>query len=216
MPTTVAQLLARVARDLHESDPTFPSGDNQLWSLLEMLQYVNYAESDFLRRTGIIKADVSIPVTAGGPRVFTKPTASAILDIERMSFAGKRIRRVTNWDLEREDALWRTRIGRPRQYHEDHLPVHQFEIDRIPDRDGALRIFADRLPDDLISTTDYLNVPDTWVPAIQWCVLAQSLSRDGDGQDVARGQYAWQRYQFWVALAKRLMTGASVSPGVAA
>lgn len=208
MATTLTDLLTRVARDLHESSITFPSG---LWTQTEMIQYINYAERDFLRRTGILKVDTTVPVAPGNAIIFSKPTG--VMDIERISFNGKRLRRVTTWDLEREDPAWRSHPnGSPGQYHEDHLPVNQFELDNVPAAGGSYRLFCDLLPTEHtgVNLLENIAVNDCWEPYIRWEVISLALIKDGDGQDVQRSNYAHQRYLLGVALAKRFVMGTAL------
>jgi len=210
MAVTVSAFLARIALDLHE-DSTFPPGRNNLWTLQEFLGYIDYAERDFLRRTGIAKTDTTVVVAPGNTVLFAKP--SGVMDIERISFNYKRLRRVTSWDLEREDPTWRLHPnGKPHYYHEDHLNVNYFEFDNVPAQGGSYRMFADTLPAEHTTaiTTEVIAVNDCWEPYIRWEVLSLAFAKDGDNQDMARSKYAHDRYMVGVVLAERLMMGASV------
>lgn len=207
MSVTVSTFLQRVARDLHEDPAIFPPGANNLWSLEEMVGYISYAERDFLRRTGVEAVDVVINVPAGQTLIFTKP--SNMMDIERVSFNHKRLRRVTSWDLEREDHSWRSHPNdRASSYHEDHLPTSLFELDNREASGGTMRVFGGYLPP--LHTTDVaelIAVKDCWEQYIRWEVLSLALGKDGDNQDIARSSYAHNRYLFGVSLAKRMVLG---------
>lgn len=211
MSTTIATFLARIALDLHEDPAIFPPGRHDLWTLNEMIGYINKAERDFLRRTGIIKSDTTVVVLPGNAILFNKP--ANVMDIERISFNYKRIRRATTWDLEREDPHWRDNPnGTPRNYHEDHLPVNQFEFDHVPAQGGAYRMFSDTLPvEHTTNLAELIAVNDCWEPYIRWEVLSLALGKDGDNQDVARSNYAHQRFMLGIALAMRLVMGTSVT-----
>jgi hypothetical protein len=213
MSVTVATFLSRIAKDLHEDPTTFPPGDNNLWTLDEMVNYISYAERDFLRRTGVEAVDASVVVAAGNVLVFTKP--SNMMDIERISFNYKRLRRVTSWDLEREDPTWRTHPNHPaQQYHEDHLPINSFELDNRQASGGTLRIFGGTLPAlHTTDTTELIAVKDCWEQYIRWEVLSLALSKDGDNQDVVRASYAHQRYLLGCSLAKRMVLGTALDMG---
>lgn len=205
--TRVGDFLSVVASDLHEEDNSFGS---QIWKPDEMIGYVNHSEKAFLRETGIYIDDIPLAVAAGSVILFDKP--DGVMDIERMSFNGRRLRRQTTWDLERENPNWRANLpGPPRYWHEDHLPVNEFEIDRRPLAGGSFRLFVSKVPAEHLPHPDgYLEdmiVSDTWIQYIRWMVLALALSRDGDGQDIARSQYAYKRYSLGVKLASRLIIG---------
>jgi hypothetical protein len=213
MSVTVAAFLSKIAKDLHEDPATFPPGDNNLWTLLEMVGYISYAERDFLRRTGVEAVDVTVPVAAGNVLVFTKP--SNMMDIDRISFNYKRLRRVTSWDLEREDPTWRTHPNhRAEAYHEDHLPINSFELDNRQPSGGSLRVFGGTLPPlHTSTTTELIAVKDCWEQYIRWEVLSLALAKDGDNQDMARASYAHQRYLLGCSLAKRMVLGTAFDMG---
>jgi hypothetical protein len=210
MSVTVADFLQRVAIDLQENPASFPPGANNLWNLAEMLDYIDYAERDFMRRTGIRKDDVTVPIAPGSVVLFNKPVG--VMDIERVSFDYKRLRRVSTWDLEREDRTWRTHPnGSPNYYHEDHLPINQFELDHVPVQGGSYRMFCDTLPPEhTTNLNELIAVNDCWEPYIRWEVVSLALGKDGDNQDTVRSSYAHQRYLLGVALAKRFVLGNSV------
>jgi hypothetical protein len=208
MATTVRELLQRVALDLQEEDENFGAG---VWTQQEMIEYVTHAERDFLRQTGIIKEDDTVVLPGGSSPLVTKTAQMG--DIERLSFDRKRLRRVTSWDLEREDPDWRSNtVGHPRYYHEDHLPIVQWEFDKIPAAGGTYRVFYDLIPDEHShDLNELIAVADPWEPYIRWEVIALALARDGDNQDLARAAYAHARYIVGVQLAKRLIYGTPVT-----
>jgi hypothetical protein len=151
--------------------------------------------------------DITIPVPPGNNLLFPKPVD--VMDIERISFNYVRLRRVTAWDLEREDPTWRlSPLGKPQAYHEDHLPINSYELDNRPAAGGNIRMFAGTLPPwHTTDTTELIAVKDCWEQYIRWEVLSLALSKDGDNQDLGRAGYAHQRYLMGVSLAKRMVLG---------
>lgn len=130
------------------------------------------------------------------------------MDIERISVDGKVLRRQTSWNLEKENRSWRDiPNGKPSYWHEDHIPISQFELDKIPAAGGAMRIFADTLPAKYTAITEDIHLQDIWEPYLRWKVLSLCLSKDGDNQDLGRSQYADQRFTFGIFLARRLILG---------
>jgi hypothetical protein len=195
--------MTRVALDLHETDNTFASGN---WTPEEMLGYLNYAEQEFLQRTGILKSDTLVTLAPGATILVDRPANT--MDIERVSFNGKYLRRQTSWDLEKEDSSWRAHTtGNPSYWHEDHILNSKFELNKIPAAGGVLRIFADSYPAPYVSSTEDLNLKDTWEIYLRWKVLSLALMKDGDAQDIGRSQYADQRFSFGIYLARRMMLG---------
>jgi hypothetical protein len=217
--TTVGQVLSKVAKDLHEKDNTFALGTHApYWTPDEMISYINYTEKDFLRRTAIVVSDLPIILPAGNAILFQKP--SGAMDIERISFNGKRMRRQTTWDLSRENQNWRNNSpGAPRYWHEDHLNVNDLEVDRRPVAGGTFRFFCTVIPVEHVAyPAGYLeDIPfiDAWEPYIRWNVLSLALGKDGDMQDIARSAYCQQRYLLGVALANRLVFGTALQMNAA-
>ena len=204
MSTSLTTFFARVARDLHESDSTFDT--SEFWTPEEMVGYLNYAEGDFLHGTGIIKGDTEVLLLPGYPILVDRPANT--MDIVRISFNGRYLRRQTSWDFQKEDPEWRAKTtGNPSYWHEDHVPNSQFELNKIHTIGGTLRVFYDYRYDEYSDMTGNLNLMDIWEPYLRWKVLSLALGKDGDSQDLPRSIYADQRYRFGVFLAKRLMNG---------
>lgn len=203
MSVTVSEFINRLAVDVHEDATLFPPGSHDLWTIEEIIGYLNTAEKDFIRRTGLFKQTFTISVGSGTQMVFDRPTGC--FDIDRVSYQGKKLYRVTTWDLSREDPNWRTNTsGHPRYYYEDGLAVGKFAIDRRPSSSFELTVIGDMAPTDhTVSgyTTELIFVPDQWEQYIRWEVLSLMYGKDGDGQDVARSSYAHQRYLFGIGLA---------------
>jgi hypothetical protein len=202
--TTVKEFFAGLAYDLEEFDELLLTG---FVSQDDALNAVNHAQNDFINMTGCIKLDDSRTATVG---LSTYTRHHLATDIDRISYRGKRIYRATSWDLDREDPSWSTKSGNPKQFHEDHLGLNQYQFDRLPTTAGTIRVISDLLPTQVVSLQDNMTVPDVWLPYIGWEVLAVVLSKSGENQDLERSQYAHRRYQIGVMLAKQLMDGTPI------
>jgi len=204
--TTVASLCARIAYDLQEDPSSFPVSSSY-WTTDEVISYINYAEADFSRRTGISKGVASLVVNT-----MLVDLPDDAVNVERASFNGRRLRRASSWDLERQDANWRSRTGRPKLYKEDRLTPGYMELDVTPSSEGVCSVIYDSMPQAHTALTDSLSIPDPWLPYIAWEVISLALAKDGDHQDVERSQYAHQRYLFGVAIARRAIIGSEAIP----
>jgi hypothetical protein len=78
--------------------------------------------------------------------------------------------------------------------------------------DGAtnFEVIATVLTGDVTDATDELPVPDFCVVYIKFGVLEKMLSKEGEGQDLARSQYCSARYDNGIALFRRLIDGKDV------
>lgn len=200
MTIAITDFLTRIATDLNEEDNDFPS---LAWTRTEMLAYLNNAERDFLRLTGMVQTDVNVSAD-GSTILFNRPDNT--MDLNRVSFNGKNLRRQTSNDFMMEDRNWRNNaVGKPSYWHEDHLAVTQFELNKIPAAGGTIRIFADYLYDEYASVFEDLHLRDIWEPYLRWKVLSLALAKDGENQDLGRSSYAQERYMVGVRLALRLI-----------
>lgn len=203
MAINISEVMTRIARDLHETSNDFASG---AWSRVEMVGYLNDAELDFLRLTGIWQTDVSVAAAAGSGILFDRPANT--MDINRVGFDGKHLHRQSSINFELEDRDWRSHsAGKPDYWHEDNLPNTKFELNKIPTYGGTLRIFADYRPDPYLSIYEDLHLKDSWEPYLRWKVLSLALAKDCEDQDLGRSRYAQQRYMVGVLLARRLIKG---------
>lgn len=217
MTVYVKDALTKVARDLHEQSNLFDTVNPALWTPDEMISYIHCAETAFFSESGVTKYSTDVIVPAVATRIFSKPAMTMIL--ERISINGRMIRKVTSWDLERQNYLWRSATdNKPRHWHEDHLPITQIEFDRIPREGDVIRYFHDMAPAERLPYPDGYDqafiVADEWEPYIRWEVLSMALAKDGDAQDLGRSAFAHKQFEFGIALAVRLMHG-SAGPGVA-
>jgi hypothetical protein len=201
MAITAQQILDKMAFDLQETSRSFGTG---LWTQGEIFGYINYAISQFINDTGVVMSDNTITASIG-TRNYDKPSDAG--DIDRISFDGKRVRRVSLFDLTSRDPGWRSRSGTPQYYHEDGLGIISFEFNKNPTKAGSIRIFADLLHLDVSSLSDTIDIPDCWEPYIRWEALAYALQKDGEAQDLDRAAWAHKKYLFGVGLAQRLSSG---------
>ena len=206
MAATVDQMLSKIALDLQETDNSFSSG---LWTRSEMYGYINYAIYSFLNDTGIIISDNTITASIG-VRSYTRPDNSA--DIDRIGFDGKRVRRISLFDLASKNPSWRSTNGIPQFYYEDAAEITEFDFDKLPTKAGTIRIFADLLPVEVDDLADVIEIPDCWEPYIRWEVISFALQKDGESQDLPRADWAHNKYLFGVSLAQRIVAGMPDDP----
>lgn len=202
MARTVASILAEID-DMVQEDATFSSG---LWSMsTELLQYFNDVELDFLRRTGIKKANSSVTGVIA-TRLYDAPASS--MQLHRIAYGNTVLHRTTREDLDLEDTGWLDWTGPPRQYYQDTLSKEQFQTDRKPTSDTInFQVVHSVEPTALTSTSDNLNVPDAFAMYVKYGVLEKMLSKQGEGQDLKRAVYCRQRYETGIKLAQRLLIG---------
>lgn len=210
MATTVNQLLAQIAF-LVQEDTAFSTG---LWTITELIDYINIAQDDFIRETQITKQTDPVTVVAG-TRSYGEPADS--MSVDRIDFNLRALRRTNVGFLDLDNRKWRTLSGTPSQYHQDMLPNKTFELDRAPLAAQAglfINVLSTLAPAVVTIGTDNLTVPDYAVLYIKFGVLEKMLSKQGESQDLAKAKYCKSRFDFGVALIQNLM-GTKAEPQVA-
>lgn len=132
MSTTVGSLLDIMARHLQETDRTMNSG---LWTQAELVTFLSEAQQDFLSSTGVVKNVGFVPSVTSQVE-YDEPSTS--MDMERVSWNGKKMYPTTQFELDQQDAKWRTRTGRnPRWLHRDNLGIKRFAVSPAPNISGT-------------------------------------------------------------------------------
>lgn len=131
MSTTVQTLLNQLAQMVQENRGDY-SGTNWssgLWTVEEIIDYINVASKQFVLDSQIIKLIAAV-ASVTGQRIYGDPTYT--MQIDRIAFNNRPTYRTTRTALDRENIKWRTMSGVPRQYHQDQLTTKNFEVDRAP------------------------------------------------------------------------------------
>jgi hypothetical protein len=132
MGTSVQQLLDQLAPLVQENQSVLSGGvdwSSGLWSIPEIIGYINAVCKDFVLRSQIIKLIAAV-ASVTGQRLYDNPEYT--MQIDRIAFNNKPTYRTNRYMLDRENILWRTLAGMPKQYHQDQLPTKTFEVDRAP------------------------------------------------------------------------------------
>lgn len=124
MSTTVQALLDQLATQAQETD--WSTG---LWSAEELIGYINLVCKDFVLKTQIIKL-IDAVAAVSGQRIYDQNSYTSQMD--RVAFNNTAMDRTSKFSLDRADIKWRTLSGIPKQYHQDQLPIKQFEVNRAP------------------------------------------------------------------------------------
>lgn len=125
MTTLVSTLLSNLATEVQEDD----QWSNGFWSVEELIVYINDVSKDFVLKTQIMKVADAIAAVAA-QRIYDQNSYTSQMD--RIAFNNTALDRTTKFSLDHQDIKWRTLAGVPKQYHQDQLPVQQFEVDRAP------------------------------------------------------------------------------------
>lgn len=213
MSVTDADQLAEVAWRVIETDTTFNSG---LWSVAEIANYFNQRQNRFNRDSKLMLAHQPISFVAGQSSadlpsdwIATQngswtPATGASAGIATTVATGDR------YAAEKAISVTNNPPTRPTIMDDQSAGPLTLELFPPPDVDGEL----DLLYASVLATLgfdpgspDIFNLPDDVVPFVMYGVLADMLSKDGRGQDLARASYCESRFQEGIALSAILLEG---------
>lgn len=204
MAVTDADQFQEVQGKLLE-DASFSSG---LWTLQEVYDRFNERQNRFNRDTLMMLAVEDLTVTSGSVQATLPPDWIAT---QRASWKGSNgvftpVERSTRFAAMMGIAAGATPT-RPMLMDDNCGGTLTAELFPVPTEDGLFRlVYASTLEIlNFSGAGDIFDIPDDFVPYVCYGVLADLLSKEGRGRDLARGGYCEMRYQEGVLLAALLL-----------
>jgi hypothetical protein len=204
-------LLGQVQRKVIEPDDlgmTWPSG---LWTRDEVVGFLNQRQNRFLVETLLLGSHAVIPAVPHQARQVLPDDCVAILRIAWKDVSGQVIalERGDYWEADHGLDRWAITPGVPRLALDGEAGRQEVVLVPPPDDVGQIDLTYVGLPAVLgnIAFAELITLPDIFVPALMYGVLADMLSKVGRGQDLARAQYCEERYQEGLEAAKILLGG---------
>lgn len=208
LPTVTDADLIEGIQLLLQEDATFSNG---LWTLAEVLGYLNQRQHRFLKETQITAAWRTLgwtPHESEGPLpedwivtiaaawhdfpgdVYTPLAPGDQFQVQQMLSPAEMV----TTDV-------------PLLYRDSDTPALTLGLAPAPNHAGELWLLYVALGETLDNSGVIFTVPDDFVPYLAFGVLADMLGKDGRGQDLLRARYAEARYAEGVALAHALLEG---------
>lgn len=191
----------------NDSGATWPSG---LWATDEVLALVNQRQYDFLKRTALILTRATIPTI---PQEHRQALPSDWIMTQRVVWLDgsgnfTEIPRSDGWEADHAIPTWpNTTATQPALYTDGESQTLTLEIMPAASQPGSLQILYVALSTQLTGAGVTFTVPDEFVPAIKWGVIADMLGKVGRAFDPQRAQYAESRYEEGVQAAKIMLAG---------
>lgn len=210
MSVTDADQLSELAWRLVESDTTFTSG---LWTVAEIANYLTQRQNRFNRDTKLMLAHQPLAFTAGQESAALPPDWIASLNgswTPDASGIATTVQPGDRYAAEKLIAAGNNPPSQPTIMDDQNGGPLTVELYPVPAEDGQLELLYASVLEAL--ACDPLNpvlfeIPDDFVPYVTYGVLADMLSKEGRGRDLARAQYCEGRYNEGVALAAILLEG---------
>ncbi len=169
---------------------------SDLWTIPEVIDYLNQRQRQFLKETAILfkRADlITIPneTRHALPAGFITMQHAAF----RTADTFYELRRGDFWEADHGDPNWETvAADRPKLYLEGEMPTLTLGTSPPTATAGVIEVLYVGLTTLLSNTGISFEVPDEFVPAIMWGVLSDMLSKEGRGRDLLRAGVAEARY----------------------
>jgi hypothetical protein len=209
---TDQEILSLVQLMLLEADTQGQTWQSNLWSLSEVVNYINDRTRRFLKETGLTQ-EIQFIDTLALQNTYDIPPDT--IDIRRLAwrsgpqgFEYTELARVDSWELDNMVDSWT--IGEddaPSVYTDSFLPTLQVLVAPIPTDVGSGEITTVALGPEVDGSGLKVGVPDEYVPAIVWGVLSDCLQKQGEGNDPERAAYCESRYQEGIVLGNILLNG---------
>lgn len=178
---------------------------------IDVLRYAIQRRRDqFLADTGIV---VNRSLLSIIPNIGRQQLLDSTIDVRRAAWLGAAPTNYYN-PLWREDErlltmasqTWSVDLGTPEMYSIMAPPPLEIQLAPPPISSGQVELLTvdSGAALDPANTATVLGIPDDLTPAIKWGALADLLGIDGIAADPVRAQFAEQRYQQYVQLARTL------------
>lgn len=213
MSVTDRSVLASLQRRVLEPDDlgvTWPSG---LWTRVEVVGYLNQRQHRFLRDTLLLGAHTQLDTIPNISRQALPDDWIATIRVGwKDAVTGRLIGLPRGETFEADHGLpdWPRTLGTPVEFSEIESPNLEIALIPAPVDAGIIDLLyvglagvlgADPTADELFT------VPDVFVPALLYGVLADMLGKVGRAHDPERATYCEGRFREGVEVARFLLSG---------
>lgn len=203
---TDAEVLTEVTAGVIE-DASFSSG---LWTLAEVLNYLNLRQQRFLKATRVTAAVAIVPWTPGQPEHDLPTDWIDSICARWHSFVEDTwipIPQSDSFELDHITPQTALTVNPPEGFRTSDLETLRIALGPAPTAPGELELVYVALAVALDGTGIPFEVPDSLCPYLKYGVFADMLSKEGRGQDLLRARYCEQRFEEGIAMATTLLDG---------
>lgn len=211
--TQVCQMFDEIQRHMLEDPNGGASWGSGLWTVSEVVNYLNHRVSNFLMETCIIQDHRTIAVVAGTDtydlpadwillkRVAFRPTGGTMSELPRLD----------TWTADNSVTTWDGTAGTVAAYVEVPNPSLQIRLYPVPASAGTVDIIGVANPAALTNDCSIIPLPDEWAVYVKWGVMADMFAKEGEANDPDRAAFCESRYGEGILLA-RLYLGTEERP----
>jgi hypothetical protein len=204
---TPSEVLTEIQYGVIEN-AAFSSG---LWTLAEVLTYMELRQQRFLKATRVTAAVAIIPWVPGQPEAPLPIDHIDSICARWHSFADEQwfpIPQSDAFELDHVSPDTALTVHPPQGFRLSDLETLRIALGPAPTAPGELELVYVALAESILADTSIpFEVPDALGPYLKYGVLADMLAKEGRGQDLLRARYCEQRWEEGVALASSLLDG---------
>lgn len=205
LDTAVLSEIQYVVIEPPNSGASYPSG---LWTVAEVLDYLNDRQNDFLKRTTIRRTRATLVTVPNQPRQILPNDWIVTLRVGWQDATGTvtALSRGDMLEMDMADQGWDYQpTPMPFCWTDGELPTRQIQLAPAGSDNGVIRLLYVACGTLLTGAGVALTVPDLCAPGIKYGVLADMLRKPGRAFDPVRAAYCEARYEQTIEAAALLL-----------
>jgi len=180
-----------------------------IWTAAEVLGYANQRQARFLKEAPVLLGRAEIINSSA----LAQPLPEDWMLTYRLVWKdddGTRTQlpRVDHRELDLALSTWPTgTAAKPQVYADTDMATQTIHVAPIPTNGGEFEITYVAVPPLLDGTTEPFMVPDMFVPAVKYGIMADMFGKNGRVHDTERAAYCEMRFQEGVIAANVMVRG---------
>ncbi len=209
MSFTDQQVLTQLQYVMIESPDGGATWGSGMWTAAEIINYLNQRQNRFLKDTQLHFGLANIDATEGDNEYDLPDDWITTVRVVWISPDGstRELIRSNSWEADYGIPTWTYIEGPPKIYLDVDTPVLTIKLAPLPDEDGTLQVHYVPMGALMDGTGELVTLPDEFMSAVKYGVLADMFAKVGRATDAGRSGYCQKRYQLGVDIAKMLLNG---------
>lgn len=183
-----------------------------LFTPAEWLLEAGQVLTDLLLKCHFVQAMDSTTATQPGIDTYDLPQPPLSTDVTYAAYDNTYLHRTSSFFLDNSDNIWAGSEGFPQTWKQDEVNPTQVQISPIPDAtegNRTLTFIGSQIPVQVTgwALTDQIPLlPDTFLPALKYGVLARIFASDSEQKDLFKAAWCQARVAEFVNMATAIMS----------
>lgn len=206
---TDQNILNEIQHHVMETANNGASFDSDIWTIAEVVDWLNDRNRRFLAETRLIQNLGNITTVINQARYELNDLSATLIDIIRIAWvktSDNSSYEVSAFDPLRMDLLrsnWPSQQDTPVIYSRIVQPTTSIDLIPAPNVAGKLDIIYTDTGAALSNTAVVTTVPNDFTPYVKWGVLADMFKKEGQSFDPLRWAYCRRRFEEGVLIAQQ-------------